>query len=293
MTNSTSENINQDHERVHKILSKVYNVPTVPQIILEVSNLIDNPKTSASILGRMISNDQGLVTKILSIANSPLHGIPRRVATIDFAIVVLGFNQVKNIVMALSMMETFKVVGNRKFDQNKYWTHSILTAAAAKRIADDLGYQTSGEVFTAGLLHDLGIPIIYKFFNKEYKEIINEVSETDISYLEAEEKYLGITHQEIGRYLIDRWNLPVSIADVISYHHNPSLAKTNRELTALIHLADNMTRQLMIGDFSWDESTKLDPEIINILRLGDEEYLENFIYSYKELFEDQLEAINI
>ncbi len=293
MTNSDSENINQAQERVNRILSTVHNVPTVPQIIMEVSNLIEDPKTSASRLGKMISNDQGLVTKILTIANSPLHGIPRRVATIDFAIVVLGFNQVKNIVMALSMMETFKVLGNRKFDQKKYWVHSILTAAAAKRIADDLGYQTSGEVFTAGLLHDLGIPIIYKFFNKEYKDIVNDVSETDISYLEAEEKYLGITHQDIGRYLIDRWNLPVSIADVILYHHQPSLAKNNRELTALVHLADNMTRQLMIGDFSWDESTKLDPEIIKILRLGDEEYLENFIYSYKELFEDQIEAINI
>lgn len=293
MTDSTTENINQDEERVNRILSTVHNVPTVPQIIVEVSSLIEDPKTSASILGKMISNDQGLVTKILSIANSPLHGIPRRVATIDFAIVVLGFNQVKNIVMALSMMETFKVLGNRKFDQKKYWTHSILTAAAAKRIADDLGYQTSGEVFTAGLLHDLGIPIIYKFFNKEYKEIVNEVSETDIPYLEAEEKYLGITHQDVGRYLIDKWNLPVSIANVISFHHKPSLAKSNRELTALVHLADNMTRQLMIGDFSWDESTRLDPEIIKILRLGDEEYLENFIYSYKELFEDQLEAINI
>lgn len=293
MTDSTPENINQAQERVNRILSTVYNVPTVPQIIMEVSNLIEDPKTSAARLGKMISNDQGLVTKILTIANSPLHGIPRRVATIDFAIVVLGFNQVKNIVVALSMMETFKVLGNRKFDQKKYWIHSILTAAAAKRIADDLGYQTSGEVFTAGLLHDLGIPIIYRFFNKEYKDIVNDVSETDITYLEAEEKHLGITHQDIGRYLIDRWNLPVSIADVILHHHQPSLAKSNRELTALVHLADNMTRQLMIGDFSWDESTKLDPEIIKILRLGDEEYLENFIYSYKELFEDQLEAINI
>lgn len=293
MTSPNSENINQAQERVNRILSTVHNVPTVPQIITEVSNLIDDPKTSATRLGKMISNDQGLVTKILTIANSPLHGIPRRVATIDFAIVVLGFNQVKNIVMALSMMETFKVLGNRKFDQKKYWVHSILTAAAAKRIADDLGYQTSGEVFTAGLLHDLGIPIIYKFFNKEYKDIVNDVSETGISYLEAEEKNLGITHQDIGKYLLDRWNLPVSIADVILYHHQPSLAENNRELTALVHLADNMTRQLMIGDFSWDESTKLDPEIIKILRLGDEEYLENFIYSYKELFEDQLEAINI
>ena len=170
MNNQEIEN-NKQQERIQRILSSVYSVPTVPEIIMEVSTLIDNPKTSASILGKMISNDQGLVTKILTIANSPLHGIPRRVATIDFAIVVLGFNQVKNIVVALSMMETLKVVGNRRFDQKKYWLHSILTAAAAKRIADDLGYQTSGEVFTAGLLHDLGIPIIYKFFNEIF--IIN------------------------------------------------------------------------------------------------------------------------
>lgn len=293
MTNTRTEHTNYDEERVERILSSVYNIPTVPQIIMEVSNLIEDPKTSASILGKMISNDQGLVTKILTIANSPLHGIPRRVATIDFAIVVLGFNQVKNIVIALSMMDTLKVVGNRKFDQKRYWIHSILTAAASKRIADDLGYQTSGEVFTAGLLHDLGIPIIYKFFNKEYKQIVDAVSKTDISYLEAEEKFLGITHQEIGRYLLDRWNLPISIADVISFHHQPSKAENNKELTALVHLADNMTKQLMIGDFSWDKTTTLDPAIIEILRLGDEEYLENFIYSYKELFEDQIEAIKI
>lgn len=292
MTNSEQENINPNLKRVERILSSVYNVPTVPQIILEVSTLIEDPKTSASILGRMISNDQGLVTKILTIANSPLHGIPRRVATIDFAIVVLGFNQVKNIVVALSMMETLKVSDNKKFDQTKYWVHSILTAAAAKRIADDLGYQTSGEVFTAGLLHDLGIPIIFKYFNKEYKEI-KEAVNNNITYLEAEEKYLGITHQDVGRFLVDKWNLPVSIADVISFHHNPSLAENNREIIALVHLADFMTKKLNIGDFSWDNGSELDKEVIEILRLGDEEYLENFIYSYKELFENQLEAIKI
>jgi len=293
MTNFETENINEEQERVYRILSTVYNVPTVPQIISDVTNLIEDPKTSASILGRMISNDQGLVTKILTVANSPLHGIPRRVSTIDFAIVVLGFNQVKNIVIALSMMDALKVIGDRKFEQKKYWLHSILTAAAAKRIADDLGYQASGEVFTAGLLHDLGIPIIYKFFNKEYKKIINSVNQEKMTFIEAEEKHLGLTHQEVGRYLVDKWNLPIAIADVISYHHKPSEAKNNRELTALIHLADFMTKQLMIGNFSWDDTTTLDPNIIEILRLGDEEYLENFIYSYKELFENQIEVIKL
>lgn len=293
MTNPQAENINKQEERVYKILSSVYNVPSIPQVVMEVNNIIDDPKTSASILGRMISTDQGLVTKILTVANSPLHGIPRRVATIDFAIVVLGFNQVKNIVLALSMMESLKIIGDTKFDQKKYWLHSILTAAAAKKIADDLGYQASGEVFTAGLLHDLGIPIIYKFFNNEYKQIISSVSKEKISFLEAEEKYLGLTHQEVGKYLIDRWNLPIAIADVINFHHKPSEAENNRELTALVHLADFMTTRLMIGDFNWDSSSVLDPEIIEILRLGDTEYLENFIFSYRELFQEQIELINL
>lgn len=293
MTNSSTQNIEGKQERVYRILSTVYSVPSIPQVIMEVSSIIDDPKTSANILGRMISHDQGLVTKILTVANSPLHGIPRRVSTIDFAIVVLGFNQVKNIVLALSMMDTLKVTGDSKFDQKQYWLHSILTAAASKKIADDLGYQASGEVFTAGLLHDLGIAIINKFFTKEFKEILESVKKQNLTYLEAEELHLGITHQEIGRYLVDRWNLPVAIADVINFHHKPSLAENNKELTALVHLADYMTKQLMIGDFSWDNSTTLDPAIIEILRLGDSEYLENFIFSYKELFQDQIDSINL
>jgi putative nucleotidyltransferase with HDIG domain len=291
MTDIQSENINPTQERVQRILSTVYNVPSIPQVVSEVSNIIDDPKTSANILGRMISHDQGLVTKILTVANSPLHGIPRRVSTIDFAIVVLGFNQVKNIVLALSMMESLKITSENIFDLKKYWLHSILVAAASKKIAEDLGYQASGEVFTAGLLHDLGIPIIYKFFKKEFKNIINSVNEQNMTFLEAEEIHLGITHQEVGRYLVDRWNLPLAIADVINFHHKPSLTENNRELVALIHLADFMTKQLMIGDFNWDQTSTLDPETIEILRLGDSEYLENFIFSYKELFQEQIDSI--
>jgi HD-like signal output (HDOD) protein len=291
--NNKTENTTKEKERIYNILSTVNNIPSVPYIIHEVSNLIGDPKTSASILGKIISKDQGLVTKILTVANSPLYGIPRRVSTIDFAIVVLGFEQIKNIVIALSMMETLKTMGDRKFQQKKYWLHSIITAVAAQRIADDLGYQTSGEAFTAGLLHDLGILVIYKVFNNEYKQIIDSTKSEGISYLEAEEKYLGITHQEIGGFLVDKWNLPLAITDVIYNHHNPSLSKEHTELASLIHLADYMTQKLLVGNFTWDATAKLDENIIDILKLGDEDYLENFIFSYKDLFEGQLNTIRI
>ncbi len=291
--NNNFEHTIKGNERVYNILSTVNNIPSVPYIIHEVSNLIGDPKTSASILGKIISKDQGLVTKILTVANSPLYGIPRRVSTIDFAIVVLGFEQIKNIVIALSMMETLKVMGDRKFPQKSYWLHSIITAAAAQRIADDLGYQTSGEAFTAGLLHDLGILVIYKVFNNEYKRIINAVKKDGVSFLEAEEKYLGITHQEIGGFLVDKWNLPFAITEVIYNHHKPSLTEEHSELASLIHLADFMTQKLLVGNFVWDDKAKLDENVIDILKLGDEDYLENFIFSYKDLFEGQLKSIRI
>ena len=79
-----------------------------------------------------------------------------------FAIVILGFNHIKNIVIASSMMDTIKSLGDKKFDQNKYWLQSFMTATTSKRLADDLGYHASSEAFTAGFLYNLGISVINK-----------------------------------------------------------------------------------------------------------------------------------
>lgn len=279
-------------KRASRILSSVYNLPTIPIVIFEITKVIDDPNASASQLGRIISRDQGLVTKILSVANSPLYGIPRRVSTIDFAIVILGFNHIKNIVIALSMMEAFKTTGGKKFEQKKYWYHSIITAFAAKKIADDLGYPISGEAFTGGLLHDLGIPVIFKYFNKEYQEILRLVKEENLEYSEAESEVLGWTHSEIARSLVERWNLPPSLSDVISYHHKPSDQEGDNRLTAIVHLADFMTQKMGVGDFDWDKRFRFDKEVIDILNLGDEDYLEDFIESYRDIFHQQIESIN-
>ena len=293
MKMSVSENIETKKERALRILSSVYNLPTVPFIIFEVTKILEDPMASAAQLGKIIGKDQGLVTKILSVANSPLYGIPRRVSTIDFAIVILGFNHIKNIVIALSMMDTLKKFGDGQFQQKQYWMHSFITATASKRIADDLGITTSGEAFTAGLLHDLGIPIIYKYFNKEYLQISRMVQETGMDFLDAEREVLGLTHAEIGKHLIDRWNLPSNLADVALNHHNPAESEQNIILASLVHLADYMTDKLHIGNFSWDAGTKLDHSIIDTLKLQDEEYLEKFIQSYEEPFKKQADTIKI
>ncbi len=265
----------------------------MPIVMVEVSKLLSNPLTSANDLGKTISKDQGLTAKILTVANSPLYGIPRRVSTIEFAIVILGFDHIKNIVMALSMIEAFKKGGGKNWDNSSYWVHSLMTASAAKRIADELGYQKSGEVFTAGLLHDLGISIIHRYFNNEFDQINNLVDSQQMRYLKAEEQILGLTHQTIGQLLANRWNLPEVLGSTIAFHHRPSEAEENKIAAAIIHLADYMTQKLNIGSFYWDDNMEFDENIIQILKFKNESDLNGFIDKHEDLFKSQLEAVTI
>lgn len=267
------------------------NLPSIPAIMFEIAKLLDSPRTSAAELGRLISKDQALVAKILTVANSPLYGLPRRVATIEFAIVILGFDHIKNIIIALSMMEAFKNKSDVNWNRKAYWLHSFVTASAAKRIADDLGYLKSGEAFTAGLLHDLGISVIQRFFNKEFQEICSLVKAQQMRYLSAEEIVMGLNHQDIGLILCEKWNLPQTLSDSIANHHSPSKTESNKELASIVHLADYMTQRFSIGSFTWDDNIELDENIISILKLGDINYLNKFIDSYEELFKNQIDSL--
>ena len=288
---SEVENINKIREHNKRMLSSIRNLPSVPFIMVEVSKMLDNPKTGASGLGKLISKDQAMVAKILSVANSPLYGLPRRVSTIEFAIVILGFDHIKNIVIALSMMDAFKAREDRNWNRRAFWLHSLVTASAAKRIADDLGFRRTGEAFTCGLLHDLGISVVQRYFFDEFKEICSLVNDQQMRYLNAEQKVLGINHQEIGQFLIEKWNLPSSLGEAILYHHSPLLAEKEKEMAAIVHIADYMTQRFELGHLNWDDNYVLDENVIDILNLGDETYLESFLQSYEELFRNQIDSI--
>jgi putative nucleotidyltransferase with HDIG domain len=291
--NSNTETAEKVNTHYRDSLLSIKNLPSVPLIMMEVTKMLSSYKTSANELGRVISRDQALVAKILSVANSPLYGLPRRVSTIEFAIVILGFDHIKNIVIALSMIEAFKNRDDKNWSRKKYWQHSVLTAVAAKRIADDLGIIKSGEAFTAGLLHDLGISVIQRYFNPEFAKISKMVREGQATYIQAEEKILGITHAEVGKYLLERWNLPQSLGDGVLYHHKPSAATENNILASIVHLADFMTQRYHDSNLLWDQNYELDPGVIQILNLGDENYLQKYMETYQQLFKNQIDTFFI
>lgn len=288
---SDTDDLKYRRKPIKEYLQNIRNLPSVPSVIYEVSKLLDNPMTSAADLAVLISKDQAMVARILTVANSPFYGLPRRVSTVEFAIVILGFESIKNIVIALSMLEAMKGKSERNWNRKRYWLHSISTAGAAKRISEDLGYTKSGEAFTAGLLHDLGISIIQRYFNREFHQIHELVKKKDMHFLDAEQEILGLTHQEIGFYLADRWNLPLHLNEAILYHHYPSRLSGNKVLISIVHLADYMINKFLVGGLDWDKDFILDESIIDALNLGDINYLNQFTESYRELFSKQIKSI--
>lgn len=274
-------------QKTEMVLGNIYNLPAASNIMWEVSKLLNDPATNTNALSRLIGKDQALSTKILSIANSPLYGLPRKVSTIDFAILIIGFQDIKNIVIALSMIESFKNKTDKNLDQQEFWTHSFVTANLAKRFAEDLNIDFSGEAFVAGLLHDLGISVMHKYFHSSFEKIVERVSNSGTDYLSAEREELGMDHQEIGAYLTDKWNLPDSLCGAIRHHHHPEKCESSKVLTSIVSLADFATKKLEAGDFYMDKFLSTNPSVINILKFSGEEEMMNFIEQYKNILAEE------
>jgi len=143
--------------RVRSITEKIIGLPTLPTVVSKMIELVDNPKTSAQTLTSLISTDQALTAKILKLANSAYYGFPREIISVNLAVVVLGFNTVKDMGLSVSVLDAFKSNQDEGiFEMTKFWEHSICCAIGAKMLARTYGYRITSEAFVAGLLHDVG-----------------------------------------------------------------------------------------------------------------------------------------
>jgi putative nucleotidyltransferase with HDIG domain len=274
-------------ERVQSIIQ----LPALPTVAMEIVDLVDNPKTSASRLGKLISTDQALTAKVLKIANSPFYGFPRKISTIDFAIIVLGYDALKEIVISISLVSSLQKRTEGSFDAKAFWDHAITTGVLARRLARDLGYRVSGEVFVGGLLHDMGISIIHRYFKSEYRRIEEILADTDLTGLEAEESVLGVTHADIGAWLAERWNLPGHLVEAIRLHHTPVGAEVNKDLVALIHSADVIANRITSPAIGYEKGIDFDRRSLAHLHLENEQMLNERIETYRNLVRADIEQV--
>jgi len=282
-------------QRIKKITQSIIGLPTLPTVITQMIGLIDNPKTSARDVARLISTDQALTAKILKLANSAFYGFPRKIATVNHAIVILGFETVKSLGLSVSVLERFSGKGKDTFfDRQKFWEHSIACGVAARMLAGKLRYRVQGEAFAAGILHDIGKLILSQYFPDEFTAIMQLVRDQQLYIGKAEEMILGITHAEIGHWLAEKWNLPRQLDDAIAFHHTPGRIERGAELPSLIHLADFLCRREKIGDGGGAALPSLDPAALRTFGMHEEPRAAiNRIFSYGELVHQEMEKAEV
>ncbi|MDR1487426.1 MAG: HDOD domain-containing protein [Deltaproteobacteria bacterium] len=232
----------QDRVQAKKEVRRIKNLPTVPGIVAKISRMVENPETSAAEVGRLIAQDQVLSAKVLRMANSAFFGMSRKISSISQALVILGFEVVKGLVLTSSVFDMIQK------SMAGLWEHSIGCAAASGAVATLLGRDDAEEILVAGLLHDLGKVVLALNLPEEMRLVQQRVNSGPILFYEAENQLLDFDHSELGQWLAEHWNLPESLAEPMRLHHRPEKAVLKPECTAIVHIADIIVRAKGFGN---------------------------------------------
>ncbi|KUK32584.1 MAG: Metal dependent phosphohydrolase [Thermoanaerobacterales bacterium 50_218] len=272
---------------LERIVQDVQDLPALPQIVEQVIRVTEDPDSTVKELNDIICQDQALTARILRLANSAYYGFPRRISTVVEAIVILGFNTIRNLVLAASVYDLLsREVPGYQLGKGELWRHSIACAMAARLLARQVRFPAPDQAFVAGLLHDIGKIVLSVYMQDAYLEIINTVKEKRIPFSQAEKDVLGFTHAEVGAKVAEKWNFPVPLVEAIAFHHEPTRARENARLTALVHIADAICMMMGIGLGGDGLCYPVFPEALSLLGLQ-QGIIEELIDRLSDLFVDK------
>jgi putative nucleotidyltransferase with HDIG domain len=253
-------------EKIEQKVIELVNLPTLPGILMKISRMTESKESGAADVAKLLSSDQVLSAKVLRLVNSPVYGFPGRISTVTHAVVLLGFNVIKGMVLGTSVFDAF---GRHA---QGFYAHSLGCAIIARRVAKQMNLKDVEEVMIAGLLHDLGKVVLAYLFPNDYDEATRLAEMRGCHISETEREVIGVDHTRVNRWLSAQWHFPDRLGDPIKFHHLPDLSKKFREVTAIVHVADILTRGMGYG-FPCDHSMpNLNHEAFQMLPLSFDEY---------------------
>ena len=248
--------------KVRCIIDKVHNLPTLPTVANKITSLIKDPTCTAIKVSEIIDKDQSLTTKVLRLVNSVYYSLCTNVTNVQHAVALLGFKTISQMVISIAVFDVFKGRYGEEFDRVGFWKHSIGCAVISKMIAEKIHYPKLDDSFTAGLLHDIGKVVLDQYLHEEMIKIIKLVQEKDISFVDAENEVLGLSHADIGEQVMKNWKIPTSITVAVKYHHQGPNERADSPLSQdvivdIVRLSDVICKRGKIG-FAGD---KIIPEM--------------------------------
>lgn len=258
------------------IIARVDEFPTLPTIYQAISDVMANPRSTAQHLADVISEDQAAASKILKAANSSIYGYRGRVTTISQAITYIGFDEVRNLVMAMGIIDLFKQSSNNgNFNPVELWMHSIGVGVISRNIGKTIGALNIENYFLAGILHDIGKLLFYKAIPDLYVKAINYAIENNLTAREAELEIVGVSHTVAGELIAEKWKLPVSIRDVIKFHEIGKVEGNYNILVTSVHIANVAAAMFNLGQAGDDVVQMPNIDTWEALNLPDKFFTQN------------------
>lgn len=241
-----------------KKVNQLNNLPAMPSVLSSLGECLSQNASTVDI-GRvveLISYDKSLAMQCLRVANSALFRRRNNVETVREAVLALGLSRIRDLVYSCSLPKLFFDL-KHGMPPVTFWRHAMGTALISQHFAKQLSVENYEKLYLAGLLHDIGILVNSLLFPEEFHKALVLAQTSKIPLWEAEQQVLGFTHCESGRVLADFWKLPPDIAEVIEFHHQPSLASSAPETTAVVYLADLLCRLRGLG-YGYYEARQFD-----------------------------------
>lgn len=251
-----------------KIWDAIEEVPTLPTIYSVLSDTLVSPNANAADIAHLISTDQSASFKVLKVVNSPIYHLSSRIESISLAVLHLGFNEIRNIILALSVINLFSkkklITSFRPVD---FWKHSIGVGVITRYIGNTLQVSRPENYFLSGIIHDIGKLVLYENFGDQYEKVLQYAEDRKCQIINAEKEILGIDHTAAGAILAEKWKLPESVLRVIRGHHECVVGDEKDIMIAAVHISDIAARIFEFGYAGDDYVQKPNQAAWDLLKL--------------------------
>jgi len=253
---------------LHTALTRYKDLPTLPDVVARVMQIVSNPLTTAEDLNQVISMDPALTFKILRLANSAFYGFPREITTITQAVTTLGFNTIRNLALSVSVHKMMFADRERGlFSYRDFWKHCVAAGVCSRILARRIGYKSDENAFTAGLLHDIGKSLLERMDHASFLAAIEMSRAQSRPLWMVEQELLGVDHAVIGGRLAEIWNLSHDLRVAIERQNQPSALGAPDPLAAVVHAANQICRGEGLGSDGDFGPCDLDLGVVQLLRL--------------------------
>ncbi len=233
------------------IVSRVHTIPSLPEVVTQVVNMVNDPNSDAKRIGDIMSRDAAMAAKILRLVNSVVYSLPQPVHNLEQAIAILGFETVRSVALSISVINMFQQQ-ETGFNMEEFWIHSCVSATVSRLVAEK-GKRVDPDVaFIIGLIKDIGLVVLVENAPEAIQAILAIARNFKCDFISAARKTLRTDHAEVGAWICENWNLEDEIISTVQQQGDLSKARY-KDYVAISQFTEFLCRKKNIrlsGDFT-------------------------------------------